>query len=231
MNPSANSFLLESGNLACQPIAITPLGDTPGSLPRETTTAGRGRGCRKPLVQSHLPPLTSNVAQEDPHLHPKSLTSLEALDKGGGHCHCCPHPWALPESMPTHWARGHAAAPLAGQRGGLSPWLSGNHPGAPRRVQGQGAPRVGEDGGWGLSQAHSAWTQVMGQRGDPPAPSADHAAPALLPAGAGGALSPPAGLRRWAGGCERRKGTDRWAVWAAEEQVSSAAEREYPVYF
>lgn len=34
------------------------------------------------------------------------------------------------------------------------------------------------------------------------------------------------------GGCrERRKRTDRWAVWAVEERASSEAERECPVYF
>lgn len=34
------------------------------------------------------------------------------------------------------------------------------------------------------------------------------------------------------GGCrERRKRTDRWAVWAVEERASSEAEQECPVYF
>lgn len=81
--------------------------------------------------------------------------------------------------------------------------------------------------GQGNSIAHIAQAEgngvVLGQRGNSPTLEST-----LLCSMEGPCARRPVPT----GGCrERRKRTDRWAVWAVEERASSEAERECPVYF
>lgn len=81
-----------------------------------------------------LPPLMSNTAKEDPHIdpYPKSLTSLEALDRGG-RLSCHPHPWAtlsqLGRSSPGWRGRRGRTALTTSQPGAM--WHLSWHPRGP----------------------------------------------------------------------------------------------------
>lgn len=83
------------------------------------------------------------------------------------------------------------------------------------------APSVGTlvwTSGQGTSTAHTRVGQRAEERASCPGVCSTRAAQCRGPV-------PASGCR------ERRKRTDRWAVWAVEERASSEAERECPVYF